>query len=456
MVIVSNRGPVSFTRSDDGDLVAKRGGGGLVASLAPAAIENHALWISAAMTDDDRVAAAQGVVEAEGMSLKTLDIDPVVYRQFYDVAFNQNLWFMHHHLWDLVHRPRFDHRFREAWGAYRDVNELFAVAIAETAPDGADVLVQDHHLALVGASLSAKRPDLRAINFCHTPFAAPDIFRVLPADVAAEFLSGLAGYKACGFHTRRWAQAFEACCTQVLRSCPPVFVSPPAPDINDLRGVAASPECAREARELATLVGDRHLIVRVDRIELSKNISRGFHAYAHMLEEHPELHGEVTFAAMVYPSRQGLPEYRAYRQEVESLVQQINDRFGTSGWSPVLYDPGDSFPRSVAALKRYDTLVVNPIRDGLNLVAFEGPLLNERDGTLLLSREAGAWEYLGPHASAVNPYDIVETAARLYESVGVPKDFRATRAAKLRATARQRTTADWIAAQRQAAAGIVA
>jgi trehalose 6-phosphate synthase len=153
----------------------------------------------------------------------------------------------------------------------------------------------------------------------------------------------------------------------------------------------------------------------------------------------------VVFGAFVYPSREGLAEYLAYRQEVEGLINRINASWGTPDWTPILYDPRDDFPRSVAALRRFDALLVNPVRDGLNLVAKEGMLVNERDGVLALSRESGAWDELGGHALEVHPFDVAATADTLHAALSMPAEARASHAGALRALAAARGPRDWLA-----------
>jgi trehalose 6-phosphate synthase len=273
----------------------------------------------------------------------------------------------------------------------------------------------------------------------------------LPNHVARELLEGLAGFRSCGFHSRRWADAFEACCREVLGEAPPTFVAPAAADHVDIEKVAASEDCQRELIALEEHVGDRRLIVRVDRIELSKNLLRGFLAFDELLRSRPELVGQVVFAALVYPSREELPEYLAYHQEVESLARRINEEWATDDWTPIYLDMSDFFPRSVAALRRYDVLLVNPIRDGLNLVAKEGAVLNERDGVLALSREAGAWQELQDGALEVNPFDVTGTAGVLARALDMPGDERARRARALRDAVAVSTPASWLDAQLAAA-----
>jgi len=451
VVIVSNRGPLSFRFDDGNELVATRGAGGLVSGLAPLVTGTDAVWIAAAISDGDRAAAEHGVVDAEGFHVRLLAIDPDLYRQAYDVVCNATLWFLHHGLYELARRPRFDTRFRAAWAAYRDVNEAFADAIAEAAPEGAAVLVQDYHLALVGTFLARTRPDLRLVHFSHTPFASPDLWRVLPADLGREVLEGMAATHACGFHSQRWADAFTACCLEQLGRAPSTFVAPLAPDAADIAAVAAGDPCQSALADLGQTIGERAFVVRVDRIELSKNILRGFVAFEDLLERYPEWRERVVFGAFVYPSREGLPEYLAYRQETEATVRRINERWATPTWTPILFDPSDDFPRSVAALRRADVLLINPIRDGLNLVAMEGPLVNDRDAILLLSPEAGVWDQLAGVARPVHPYDVSGTADVLAAALAASTEERTAEAAELRRRAAARTPEDWLADQLTAA-----
>jgi trehalose 6-phosphate synthase len=391
-------------------------------------------------------------MDAEGFHIQPVVVDADDYRAYYDVVANQTVWFCLHGLWDLPRRPRFDRHWWAAWDRFRAVNEAFASATAACASRGATVLVQDYHLALVPALLADARPDLRTATFVHTPWCSPGELAVLPDSVGTALVAGLAGGGACGFHSPRWADAFVACCEERLGRTPATFVSPAAPDIADLRRVAESETCARELSGLERVVAGRRLIVRVDRIELSKNVLRGFWAFDEMLESRPDLRGQVVFAAMVYPSRLGLSEYLGYGQEVQALVAQINAKWADlPGGPPIVLDPEDNYPRSVAALRRCDVLLVNPIRDGLNLVAKEGPLINDRDGVVVLSRHAGAWDEMGTHATGVNPWDVSGTASALAAALDLPAGERAERAAALRKAVEARSPLDWFDDQRTAA-----
>lgn len=452
VVIASNRGPVSYDLVD-GEPVGRRGGGGLVSGLAPLVEDGRATWIAAALSDGDRAAARRGTTTVDGLAAHLLDLDPEQHRLAYDVISNETLWFVHHGLFDLTREPAYDDSWWEAWAAYRAVNERFAERVVELSPPDAVVLVQDYHLTLLAPTVRAARPDLALVHFHHTPFAGPDGIRVLPPAARDEMLASLAMHDACGFHTDQWASNFA----QVLdrwhggERRARIITSSLSSDAGALRGTAGSDACATAFESLDRWVGDRRLVVRVDRMELSKNIVRGFDAFDLLLERRPDLHGRVVFLACCYPSREGVAAYRRYRDEVEAAAARVNERWGSADWQPVRLETDDDYPRSVAALRRYDVLLVNPVRDGLNLVAKEGPLVNQRDGQLVLSSEAGAVAELARGADVVHPFDLSATAAALGAALDrSPGDSRA-RAALLADLVGRRTPADWLADQLAAA-----
>lgn len=451
IVVVSNRGPVTFELDEVGGLTSRRGAGGLVSGIGPLVADTDATWLAAAMTEGDRAACASGVVEADGFRVDLLPIDHETYRLAYDVVSNQTLWFAHHGLWDLAHEPAFDADWPNAWEAYRAVNGAFAEAVAEVAPEQSVVLIQDYHLCLVARRLGRLRPDVTSVHFSHTPFAPPVWLEVLPDAAVGDLLSGMAAHRACGFHTAQWANDFAASAHDLAGLSPTTFVSPLASDPADIRTAATSPACEAALAALEEVVDGRSVIGRVDRMELSKNLLRGFLAYDDLLARRPEHRERVVFVASAYPSREGVPGYAAYRSRIEETVQAINDRWRTPGWVPVVLDVEDDFPRSVAVLRRADVLLVNPIRDGLNLVASEGALVSERDAVLALSPEAGAWERLHPGALRVPPFDVAGTSDVLHAGLTMPADERRTRATTLRELAEARTPKDWLADQLTAA-----
>ncbi len=435
---------MSFALDEHSDPVPAGSAGGLAATLEPLLEGTAAKWVACAMSEADRKAADRGLMEIEDIELVTVQPDPDTYRMAYDVVSNSTLWFCHHHLFDLSRRPRFDRHWAEAWDGYRRLNEAFASAIAVAASHGATVLVQDYHLCLVPGMLAATRSDLRCIHFTHTPFADPSFLRVLPSQAAKELLESMGAARACGFHTSRWEAAFLACCSDQGTRAPPTFVAPLAPDPGLLAARASSPESEAAGKRLRALVGDRRVVLSVDRVEPSKNLLRGYWAFDELLRRYPEHRDSVVFLSLSYLSRQALPEYAAYSTEVEHAARRLNDLWGTPERSPVVLDIADDPARSIAALTMYDILLVNPIRDGLNLVAKEGPLLNGEDGVLALSREAGAYEELASHVLELNPFDVSATAETLDLALRMPAQERKRRAEALRSAITARPPRSWI------------
>jgi trehalose 6-phosphate synthase len=450
-VIASNRGPLSF-HFEDGRPVSGVAAGGLAGSLHPLVAGTDASWVACALGDADRMAISEGLATEPGLRLELLEPDPALYQMAYDVVSNATLWFCHHHLFDAARRPRSDEHWAEAWEAYRDYNRMFADRVAEVAPPGGRVLIHDYHLSLLGSELARLRPDLRTVHFTHTPFADPAALRMLPVSVTEELLVGMAGYHARGFHCDRWAAGYRACQRElgpsVIKGGEGIstFTSALTPDPEQLAVSAAEPEVAEALVALEEAIGgaDRKVIVRVDRMELSKNLLRGFWAFEELLEQQPQLRERVVFVAMAYPSRQGLAEYLAYQNEVESNVARINEQWSTPDWTPIILLVEDDYPSSVAALTRYDVLLVNPIRDGLNLVCKEGPLVNTRNGVVALSREAGAFEELWPGVLEVNPFDVTGTVSVLAQGLAMEDGERAALAKTLREIILSRPPAAWL------------
>ncbi|WP_214110927.1 alpha,alpha-trehalose-phosphate synthase (UDP-forming) [Acrocarpospora catenulata] len=468
-LIASNRGPVSFTLSEDGALTMRRGGGGLVSGLSGVAKESELLWVCAALSDGDRSAvrlAPGGRLDEAGYPtgpLRMLDIPPAVFHRAYNAVANSTLWFVHHLLYNTPFAPHFDTRFRREWEAYQDYNGVFALALAEEAGHGARVMVQDYHLTLAPAMLRVDRPDLRISHFSHTPWAPPEYFSVLPDEVAAEVLEGVLGADHAGFLTERWADAFMDCCRVILGATVDrdsrtvgyqgrttrVGVHALGVDGSTLRARAAEPDVESYLQTIKEQVGPRRLIVRIDRTELSKNIVRGMMAYREFLAEHPEWHGKVVHLAFAYPSRHDLPEYREYTAAVQRCAKEIEDEYATDDWDPLILYTDDDYPRSLAAYRLADVLLVNPTRDGMNLVAKEGPVLSQRC-VLVLSREAGAAAELGENALVVNPYDVSGTATALHDALTMPEEEREARIARLRAAATALPPGRWLSDQLEA------
>ncbi|HEY7105004.1 MAG TPA: trehalose-6-phosphate synthase [Acidimicrobiia bacterium] len=438
MIVVSHRGPYLFTREDDGAIRANRGPGGLAGTLYALATSTDLLadtcTVSAALGDGDRAILDGAEPPAIDTRVRFVALDPVEHQLHYEVVSNEILWFLFHGLFDLIRQPTFDKSFTTAWDAYVSVNRAFADAVVEIAGAGETVLVQDYPLALVPGMLRADRPDLRMDYFTHTSFCGPSSIRVLPDHVAQAICESLASVPV-GFHTARWAREYLASTREVLDrdlerdSC---FTAPLGPDPDAFAQLAASNDVATIARELDELVGDRKIIFRTDRIDPAKNIVRGFMAYDELLATHPEWHGRVVFVAMITASRGNLSEYVAYQKDVDEVIATVNERWGTRTWQPIVVDNQDDFSRSVAAFTRYDVLLVNSLKDGLNLVAKEGSLVNRNNGVLCLSPETGSYAELAGTALAVHPFDVEQSAHALHAALSMDDSERAARAARLR------------------------
>ncbi|WP_328748354.1 trehalose-6-phosphate synthase [Streptomyces sp. NBC_00285] len=443
VLVASNRGPVSYEVGEDGSLNAKRGGGGLVSGLSAIGPDAGALWVCSALSDGDREAVRQGVGE-DGVRMLAIPAD--VHADAYNGIANSVLWFVHHLLYQTPLEPVFDAEFRRQWASYETYNRAFAEALAEEAAQGAAVLVQDYHLCLVPGMLRELRPDLRIAHFSHTPWAPVDYFRMLPDDIASQLLRGMLGADRLGFLTGRWADAFTACSTEFVGGLGEtrIGVHGLGADADFLRERSHERDVNDRMAALREEIGEgRRTIVRVDRTELSKNIVRGLLAYRRLLESRPEWCERVVHVAFAYPSRQDLSVYRDYTAEVQRLADEINDAFGTAGWTPVVLHVKDDFARSLAAYRLADVALVNPIRDGMNLVAKEMPVVSDEGCALVLSREAGAYEELGDDAIVVNPYDVEQTATALHEALTMPAGERAERAKRLAAAATALPPAQW-------------
>jgi trehalose 6-phosphate synthase len=467
LVVASNRGPVSFRTADDGSLTVSRGGGGLVSALRTVLGESDTVWVCAALSEADRAAASAAPAgrideaghDTGGARVRMLALDPYVYDRAYNGIANGTLWFTSHHLYDTPTQPVFDLAWRREWAAYVEFNTVFADALAEEAAPGATVVVQDYHLSLVPALLRERRPDVRIGWFSHTPWAAPDYFGLLPDDVARALLNGILGADHAGFLTHRWADAFTACAVAVLGAAArhgevrigehdcDVGVHALGIDGSELAERASHADVTARRDALVAWAAGRQIVVRIDRTELSKNIVRGLAAFRELLRTKPEWHERVVHLAFAYPSRHDLPEYREYTAAVQRTAVEINEEFARPGWQPVRLEVSDDYPRSLAALSIADVLVVNPVRDGMNLVAKEGPVLSRDGVALVLSREAGAVADLGEWSLVVNPFDVSGTAAAIDTGLRMPAAERRARCDALAAAATAMPPQAWLDAQ---------
>jgi trehalose 6-phosphate synthase len=472
LIIAANRGPVTFQTASDGSRTYTRGSGGLVTALIGLAQRVEATWIACGRTEADlewergEVALSKN---AEKLQVHFLSPEPEAYDGYYNVIANPLLWFLQHSMWDVSRAPVIDQATWVAWEeGYKKINAMFADAISEASRAARRrplVMLQDYHLYLtprmVRSQLKPKeRPALS--HFIHIPWPGPDYWSILPPEMRTAILEGLLGADLLGFQTRDDALNFIRTCQRHLKRVGVKYRQqriwyrnhmtyvrsfPISIDVDNLKKQASSKTVASYRQEIEQLLDHRQLILRIDRIEPSKNIVRGFQAFQEMLTLFPEHQERVLFLAMLVPSRTKLDEYQDYLSEVMAEVGRINAAFATADWEPVRLLVGEKYERALAAMQCYDVLLVNSIVDGMNLVAKEGPIVNKRDGQLVLSERTGAREQLESAALVIAPCDIHATAKALHKALVMPRPERRRLAGELRQVAEAQDINWWLCEQ---------
>jgi trehalose 6-phosphate synthase len=485
LVLLSNRGPVTFDRDTLGRTV-NRGAGGLVSALSGLAEHlDDAVWVCGVATQEDAVVAreaeggsilvqthpgplvVEGKPEGPAVRVRLVATDPRAYADFYSVWSNPILWFIQHGLYGRTLSPVLTQVEHDAFeNGYAAVNRAYAEAVVDEvrARGGkALVLLQDYHFYLVAEHVREQCPDVVLTHFIHIPWPGPDEWRVLPADIRERLLRGLLGSDVVGFHTRRYARNFVLCAQELLglsvdleeltiavgdRTVRARYY-PISVDPAKLDSALASEEVAGHEAMLryVFLEGDRQLIVRVDRTDPSKNVVRGFLAFGTLLDQHPELVGKVSFLALLQPSRTDVPEYADYIALIGAVVAEINARHTKEGRQPIDLRMVEDFKLAVAAYSICDVLMVNAIADGMNLVAKELAVVNRRGGVLALSETAGAHEQLGEFAVTLHPFDVQQMADALYEALTMPDEERRRRLAAIEDQVRTHDVRRWLSDQ---------
>jgi trehalose 6-phosphate synthase len=472
VVIVSNRGPVTFSRGESGEREYSRGAGGLVTALnALARRRSEAVWIASAQSEEDVRVARENPdepYEVEGLKVVLVEHDGEAYDLMYNHLANPLLWFVQHELYDLPYAPVLGDDTKRAWEeGYVPVDENFAEAVARTLESeegGAGervILVHDYQLYMTPLGLRKRLGDEAFISlFVHIPWPETEGWRVLPSYAREGVLKSLLEANVVAFHTEGYARNFVRTAREVLgveadeekgvvqsEDGREVWVRayPISIDPDEFEELARSDEVLQEEETVRGLPGK--LLLRVDRMDLSKNTVRGFEAYDRMFDRHPEMLEQVTFLARLQPSREDIPEYAKYAETIQETVEEVNEKHATDSWQPIVLSMEDNFPLSVAAYKNYDVLLVNAVRDGMNLIAKEAVVANEKNGVLILSENAGAREELGEYAITVNPFDVDEQADALHEALTMSDDERARRAEALEQTIRSNTIEEWAEAQ---------
>ncbi len=468
LIVASNRGPVDFLPPGDGTLTYRRGVGGLVTTLLAAARFVPLTWVAAARSPIDRqVAAAQGGVldlPELNVRLRLVTVPERVYHRYYYVFANPVLWFTQHYMWSTPFNPIIGRTVHQAWETgYIAVNRAFARAIAQEVEEGGSsfVIVHDYHLYLVPAALRAMRPEVTVLHFTHIPWPAPRYWELLPKAMREAIHASLCAADIVGLQTRADVRNFLNCCESILPAAAVdhqqgtvtykghtsyVLAYPASVDARGLQEWAQGQEVEAYRQRLDPYLAE-HTVVRVDRAEPSKNIIRGLRAWEEFLSRHQEFVGRAVLLQFLVPSRTELEAYRSYVDQVFQLVGEINDRFGGEAWQPVHLFYEHNYAQAVAALTLYDVLFVNPIVDGMNLVAKEGCLVNRRHGVLILSDTAGAHEQLGEHAISVCPTDLEGMVEALYLALTMPPEERRRRAEALRRMVEEEDAIHWLESQ---------
>ena len=472
LVIASNRGPVSFYKDENDVLQTKRGKGGLVTALTGLANLTDAHWVASAQTEQDRQ-WSNGLVPLDG-SEKTIDMQFVspeasAYESYYNGIANSLLWFLQHSMMDISHTPTIDRTTWQDWkDGYAAVNMLFAEAIARlvrVSQRPALVMLQDYHLYLTPSYLRQLLPfrsRYTLMHFIHIPWPGAEDWGLLPSRMRQAILEGLCAVDLLGFQTREDGLNFMRTCESYL---PHAYVKfkhgriwfrnhmtyvkdfPISIDVPAIQRMAGSPEVDELRHGFEESYDGRQLIIRIDRIEPSKNIVRGFQAFDELLEIHPEHQGKVQFLALLVPSRMEVEKYQSYAEELMGAAGRINVKYSQSGWEPIRILVGEDYPRAVAAMQLYDVLLVNSLADGMNLVAKEGPVVNRCNGVLILSERTGARQQLETGALLIPPLDVYATAEAMHQALTMPAEERKERAERLRHLVEQEDIVDWLCKQ---------
>jgi trehalose 6-phosphate synthase len=459
LLTVSNRGPMEFHRDEDGNVVAVPGQGGLATALTVAAQLYPTTWLSSPMSELDRQIAL-GEERPAGMEVSShfVATDPHAYSLFYGRFSNEVLWLLQHSLpfpEELTEAER-----EEGWQAgYKPLNEAFADKVVEELDSGEirAVMFHDYHFYLAPGLVRQKRPDAYLQHFLHIPWPEPQVWRRLPIEMLRAICEGMLANDSIVFQTHESAQNFMLTCQSVLPALDVdledgivvvgdrtsrVWANGISVDPDELVEAAATPEFSRYRYLLRADPGQK-TIMRVDRLDLTKNVVRGFQAYELLLEQHPELREKVCFLALLVPSKSDIDSYRRYQEQTLALAASINKRFGNLHWKPVRLIFEHNRMQALAAMSLYDVMLINPVADGMNLVAKEGPMLNRHDGVLVLSKKAGAYEELSCGALGIDPYDVEATAAALYHALTMSVIERRERATLLRQAVKARDLRHW-------------
>lgn len=453
LLIVSNRLPITIRDAEAIPPSIERSAGGLATALAHAHAERQSLWFGwpGLSCDDEETRHRLTRLLHEEYRCSPVFLSTEDIKLYYDGFSNRALWPLCHLF--QAHVVYED----EEWEAYGRVNRQFCDAIVAEAMASDVIWIQDYHLFLLPKMLREQLPQARIGFFLHTPFPPSELFRLLPC--REELLRGLLGADVVSFQTFAYRQNFLWAVYRVLgidadkgvlpyegrqvqTAIHPISVDP-SQFLNALEG---DTETAQEIARIRESLGERKLVLGMDRLDYSKGIPQRLRAYQRFLATHPEWHERITMVQVAVPSREQVATYQELRQQVDKLVGEINGTYGTTAWTPLQYLYRNlPFAEICALLHCADIALVTPLRDGMNLVAKEYAVCQRgKPGALILSEFAGASSEMG-EAFFVNPYDIEGMAARIAEILSLPEDLLLERMQTLHQRVCTHTVQRWAA-----------
>ena len=474
LILASNRGPVEYQMNQEGKPEARRGSGGVVTAFNSLIHSAEFTWVASAMGEGDRVISAdvqgnhiKSPLPGHRINLRYVVTPRRVYHKYYNVLCNPLLWFLQHYLWNPPYNPNVDASVHDAWqGGYVPVNQAFAQAITEEARSGDQppiVIGHDYHLYLVPEYVRQELPDAIIHHFVHIPWPAPRYWQMIPHYIVRHICAALCATDLLGFQTPQDRRTFLDTVEVFLPEAEvdhkegrvdwqgrhtEVKVYPISINVAEVQRIASSPRALDYETRLAPLC-EGATIMRIDRAEPNKNIVRGFKAYELLLSRHPELRGKVRFLAFLVPSRTHIRQYQRYMDEIQQVVNEVNNKFGDEDWQPISTFIENNYTQAIAGMKLYDALLVNTIMEGMNLVAKEGPVVNTRDGVLVLSETSGVHHQLSQGALSISPTDIEGTMEALYQAITMPAEERKDRASSLVSAVCREDITNWISCQLQ-------
>jgi trehalose 6-phosphate synthase len=465
IILASNRGALEYHVQEPGRLTVEAGNGGVTTALTSLMPLADFTWVSAAMTDGDRIMARAGrqqvQVENHWCRQRLVSLPERTYQNYYAVFSNPLLWFLQHGLWEELRQKDLEAKIRRSWTwGYVPANKAFAKTVVEEIqeePERPYVMTQDYHLYLCPKYVREMAPEVVLQHFVHIPWPEPKTWERLPRDIVESICSSLLCSDIVGFQTEASAENFRRTCQRFLNDAQTdrngtvirqgrateVRVYPVSIDVEGLRTRTMTLEFGHYRKLLREMTG-RQTIVRVDRIDPSKNILGGLDAFELLLERHPELQGETKMLAFLVPSRESIPEFREHAEKVWRRIREINERLRRGLWRPIEWFEENNYMQALAGMSLYDVLLVNSLADGMNLVSKEGPIINERDGVLVLSKRVGSYCELAEGALSVSPEDVEGTAEALWMALTMSENEKRERANKLRRTIEQNDLSKWL------------